>query len=275
MSNIPALSLIIPVYNVEAYLRQCLDSVLSQTLENIEVICINDGSTDNSLKILREYARRDHRVLVISQTNHGVATARNIGIKKARGEFIAFIDSDDFYPDNDTLDLVYQTAKKHHAFICGGSLCYFKKNKLITSPIEMEKGYYFLEDGYINYVDYQFDYGFGRFIYQRDFILKNKLFFPNYQRGEDPVFFIKAMCLAQKFYALHKPTYVYRIGYKKVCWSEAKILNTLKSLEASLKLCQQNGLNILAQTIEYRIAKFQKKLAKSRSFWHKILFWKH
>ena len=90
-------SIIIPVYNVERYLRTCLDSVVNQTLQGIEIIAVNDGSTDNSLKILEEYqSRYSDRMRVISTENHGVSHARNLGLSMASGEYIQFVDSDDF-----------------------------------------------------------------------------------------------------------------------------------------------------------------------------------
>ena len=94
----PELSVVIPVYNVAEYLRQCLDSVLGQTLQNLEVIAVDDGSTDGCLAILREYEERDARVRVYQQTNSGQGIARNLGTEHARGEFLTFLDSDDTVP---------------------------------------------------------------------------------------------------------------------------------------------------------------------------------
>jgi CDP-glycerol glycerophosphotransferase len=94
----PELSVVMPVYNVEAYLRECLDTVLTQSLHNLEVIAVDDGSTDGCLAILREFERRDPRVRVLTQTNAGQGIARNLGVQHAQGEFIAFIDSDDTIP---------------------------------------------------------------------------------------------------------------------------------------------------------------------------------
>ena len=91
----PLISVIIPVYNTEEYLKRCLDSVLGNTYRNLEVICVNDGSTDGSLSVLREYAAADPRVRVIDQPNGGVSAARNAGLDAAAGEYISFVDSDD------------------------------------------------------------------------------------------------------------------------------------------------------------------------------------
>ena len=91
-----AISVIIPVYNVEKYLGRCLDSVVNQTFTDIEIICINDGSSDNSLEILKRYAQRDRRIKIFTQENSGLSASRNVGMKYASGDYIYFIDSDDY-----------------------------------------------------------------------------------------------------------------------------------------------------------------------------------
>ena len=104
-------SVIMPIYNASSYLRPALDSVLDQTLFEIELICIDDGSTDNSLEIIKEYRERDERVRIITETNAGPALARNNGIRRARGEYIAFIDADDFV-EPALLETLYELALK-------------------------------------------------------------------------------------------------------------------------------------------------------------------
>ena len=99
-------SVIIPVYNTENYLRACLDSVVNQTLRDIEIICVNDGSTDNSLSILKEYAEKDSRIVLINQKNAGVSVARNNAIAVAKGEYLAFLDSDDWF-EPDAMEAAY------------------------------------------------------------------------------------------------------------------------------------------------------------------------
>ena len=90
-------SVIMPVYNAEDYLRPALDSVIDQTLKDIEIICIDDGSTDKSLEIIKEYQKADSRVRIVTENNAGPGAARNKGIVRARGKYIAFLDADDFY----------------------------------------------------------------------------------------------------------------------------------------------------------------------------------
>ena len=96
----PLISVIIPVYNVELFLEQCLESILWQTYSNVEVICVDDGSTDNSLDICQKYKERDNRVFVIHKDNQGVSSARNTGVDFAHGQYIIFVDADDYLDKN-------------------------------------------------------------------------------------------------------------------------------------------------------------------------------
>ena len=96
----PKVSIIIPTYNVENYLRECMDSVTRQTLKDIEIICINDGSTDGSLEILKEYADKDPRIVLVDKENEGYGVGMNIGLDKASGEYIGIVEPDDFVPLN-------------------------------------------------------------------------------------------------------------------------------------------------------------------------------
>lgn len=115
-------SVIMPVYNVEKYLRQSLDSVLAQTLSEIEIICVDDGSTDGSYDILEEYAAKDQRIIVLKQQNQYAGVARNHGLEKAGGKYVVFWDSDDFFEEN-ALQLLYEQAEKDQAEItvCGAN----------------------------------------------------------------------------------------------------------------------------------------------------------
>ncbi len=123
----PLFSIIIPVYNTERYLAKTLDSVLGQTLTEIEVICVNDGSGDNSLNILKEYAAKDPRIIIINQENQGAGTARNTGLSKASGEYCLFVDSDDFLEAN-ALKTVYNTAKSNAVDVVIFGLNAFNEN---------------------------------------------------------------------------------------------------------------------------------------------------
>lgn len=114
VSNEPLVSVIIPVYNVEPYLKRCLDSVIKQTYKNLQIIVVDDGSTDNSGKICDEYAKKDGRIEVIHKKNGGISSARNKGIKSVHGDFIVFVDSDD-YVDKNYVSILYGELTKEDA----------------------------------------------------------------------------------------------------------------------------------------------------------------
>ena len=253
INYIPKVSVIIPVYNVEEYLRECLDSVVNQTLKEIEIICVDDGSTDSSLEILKEYAKNDNRISVLTQENSGSGKSRNNGINNAKGEFIAFMDSDDFYPSHNTLENMYTKACKYNVNICGGSLNQLKEGKIITDPKLFEEGYTFKKEGVINYQDYQFDYGYWRFIYKRQFLRENQLYFPDYLRCQDPPFFIKAMAISQQFYALREATYVYRVSHKNIQWTERKAQDVAKGLMDCLNLAETQNYDELYFRLSKRV----------------------
>ena len=113
----PKVSVIIPVYNVENYLRECLDSIVNQTLKDIEIILVDDGSTDSSLSICNEYAQKDNRITVLTQQNKGVGAARNKGLERATGDYLYFLDSDDFIK-LETLEKLYSKITETNSAIC-------------------------------------------------------------------------------------------------------------------------------------------------------------
>ena len=122
MNNI-AVSILVPVYNTSLYLEKCLNSLINQTLKNIEIVCVNDGSTDNSLEILEAYANKDSRIVVVNKPNGGLPSARNAGIDVAKGEYLGFVDSDD-YVSLDMFQKMYATAKKKNSeiVVCGAHI---------------------------------------------------------------------------------------------------------------------------------------------------------
>jgi len=133
------ISVIVPVYNVEPYLKRCLDSILSQTYKNLEIILINDGSTDNSGEICEEYSKKDKRIRLIHQINKGAASARNVGLNIVKGSYITFVDSDD-YIECDMLEKLYDN-RVPEGFVGNGSIIIYKnKQKIVKS-----KKYYKLE----------------------------------------------------------------------------------------------------------------------------------
>lgn len=135
--KLPLISVIIPVYNVEEYLSRCLDSVIKQTYTNLEIIVVDDGATDNSGKICDEYREKDKRIKVIHKLNGGLSDARNVGLDTATGEYISFIDSDDWV-SNDYIEYLYLLLVKNE---CDVSVCGFcrTKEKILKKKMETKK----------------------------------------------------------------------------------------------------------------------------------------
>lgn len=244
--SMPKVSVIIPIYNMEAYLREALDSVIKQTLRDIEIICVNDGSTDYTQLILEEYSWKDQRIKVISQSNHGVAYSRNTAVSKATGEYLYFLDPDDWIPDERVLEDLYRTAKDQNVMICGGRLVEHCANGVVNKNwLGHQSKYSFEKNGLMPYKDYQFDYGWVRFIYNREFIVKNNLTIPDTSFYEDPVFFVNVMDKAEYFYGMDRDTYAYRTGYKSATLSLAKVCDLLKGMYQIIELSEKKGYDQL------------------------------
>lgn len=147
ISDNELISIVVPVYNVEKYLKRCLDSLVNQTYKNIEIILVNDGSTDSSLEICKGYAKKDSRVKIISKKNEGLGYTRNEGINIAKGIYIAFIDSDD-YVDENFYEKLYVSAKKYNSDMVYASFKSVDKNNKMrtTFNIKLNKQVYIGED---------------------------------------------------------------------------------------------------------------------------------
>lgn len=157
------------------------------------------------------------------------------------------MDPDDFYYSSEVLEKLYTKAKENEVKICGGSLVH-----LVDGAIELQKDKKnpFIFSGMgggsiIAYRDYQYDYGYTRFIYAREFLIQNSVFFPNYRRYQDPPFFIKAMALASQFYAIYEPVYVYRKSHKKIEWTEQRVIDVINGICDCMRLSLQYKLNQL------------------------------
>lgn len=197
------ISVIIPVYNVEKYLKRCLDSVINQTLRDIEIICINDCSTDNSLEILKEYAQNDTRIKLINlKEKQNAAIARNYGLDNAQSEYLGFVDSDD-YIDLDFYEKLYNCALKTNADIIKGNLkekCL--DNKIIISPMNndiMQSGekMHFFSD-------------WQTAIYKKSLIDKNSIKFPTEcPKGQDIVFLCRCVVKTQTLNIIDDTYYNY------------------------------------------------------------------
>ncbi len=253
------ISIIIPVYNAESDLDQCFMSIFNQTLKDIEIVCVDDGSTDQSLSLLICYALRDKRIKVISQKNAGAGIARNEGIRIASGDYLAFLDADDKYPSNDVLECLYNSAKNSGCYICGGNIC-INNNGVIENENDKD----FCEDGVVNYSEYQKDYGFYRFIYYRQYIVDNDIFFPVYRRYQDPPFFVKAMAEAGEFYAICKDVYQYNWDPAHIEWTPSKIINVICGITDCIRLSKEYCLpNLHYESVRRLEVSFKERIVNA------------
>ena len=146
----PIISIIVPIYNRGKWLPNCLDSISSQTFKDWECILINDGSTDNSLKIAQEYAANDPRFIVFSQENQGVSAARNLGLDHAQGKWLAFVDSDDEIAP-DYLEILYKLGEDNNADLVNASIEFVYDNNQTSSLILKDSIYNTLDEDFENY----------------------------------------------------------------------------------------------------------------------------
>ncbi len=240
----PKISVIVPVYNMEKYLEECLDSIIAQTLSDIEIICINDGSKDNSLPLLKDYAAKDSRIIIIDKENEGVGKARNDGIRSATGEFIAFMDSDDYYPSIFALERLYETAIKYNVKVAGGSLLYLLPNGTFDKEPEcLEKyGISFSKKQVDHFVNYQYDYGYTKYIFSRQMLVENNIVFPPIKRFQDPVFFVSAMEKADLFACIEDDVYCYRRIRTPSKYCVSNTVDFFRGLCANLEFSRSHGM---------------------------------
>ncbi len=210
----PRVSVIVPVYNVEQYLRQCLDSIVNQTLREIEIICVDDGSTDSSLEILQEYAARDPRITILTQENLHAGVARNAGLTVARGEYLSFLDSDDFF-ELDMLEINYNRLKQDSSdisvFLATRIDCVSgdtdimtwimnSKEEVLDTNIEKDKVFKIFSPTCWNKV------------YKKSLIDKYKLRYQNLENANDVYFSYMATVFSNRISLIQQPLMFYRIN---------------------------------------------------------------
>ena len=214
LGRVKKVSVLVPVYNVECYLRQCLDSVLAQTLKDIEVVCVNDGSTDSSPAILKEYASKDSRIKIINQKNSGYGTAMNVATDNATGEYIGIVEPDDFI-EPDMFEILYNAAVQNsldfvksdfYRFTTdeNGKPCpvYFAQSK---KPVDYNSVFCPLEKP----ESFRFEMNTWCGLYKRDFILKNNIRY-NTTPGasfQDNGFYFLTQTFAKRVMLLNKAFY--------------------------------------------------------------------
>lgn len=208
--SLAKISIIVPVYNVEEYLPKCLDSLITQTYPDIKIVCVNDGATDNSKKILQEYAKKDARIKVISQTNAGLSAARNTGLKHVDTEYVMFCDSDDYY-DKQMCKKMLEVMEKSQADVatCGIKMKYLTHSE----QKESDENYYRLKLRGKHIINddvlFKTDVSVCNKIFRMDLINQYQLTFPHGFNNEDFFFFNTYVAVADTIYHLNRQLYNY------------------------------------------------------------------
>lgn len=221
-------SVLMPIYNASTYLRQSLDSVTNQTLTNIEVICINDGSTDNSLEIIREYAERDSRIVIIDKPNSGYGDSMNRGLDIAKGKYIAILEPDDWY-EPDMLETLYNLAIEHNLDVVKGDFYQY------SNQTRQDRQYHLFRLEQCNKVFnsnqdtfvYSLQPSIWSALYKREFLIKNNIRFLDTPGAsyQDTSFNFKVFATARRTMFVDKPLLHYRIDN-----SQSSINNIAKKL---------------------------------------------
>lgn len=295
-------SIIIPVFNVENYIQQCMDSVLAQTFTNYECILVNDGSTDNSKKICEKYCLNYKSFRLVNQKNMGLSEARNTGIKYARGNYIVFLDSDDFIKETalkDLYDTILNNGRKEIIIsttfayyesekISKARICNFQKQIMINSEVLWK-----------TFTDSKFVVAAWTLTVERQFILKNQLWFEPNLLHEDELWYPIAIAMAQEIIVNDKPFYYNRCDRKgsitntlniKKCFDKLEIIEKLSHIavdDACQKAfnyrCGQLMTGIIKEYSNYTNIDKDKKLLykikskihvlwKTRKFKYKLLY---
>ena len=248
-------SIIIPVYNAEETLCKTLESAMAQTVYPKEIICIDDGSTDHSLKILETYAEKHEYISIIRQENSGPGIARNKGLEIAKGQYVCFLDADDYYIDCRALDKMVEACKQNHVKICGSFRQMYNTESGKTTKTKLHRGACIDKpDGVLRYfADLQNDFYYQSYIFERKMLEENHIIFPNYRRYQDPPFFLRAMLQAEKFWVMPVELYCFRKNTSQTLLKKMRMADCLKGMRDNFRLAKEYHLKRLQKQLLYRI----------------------
>ena len=263
----PKVSIIIPIYNSENFLHRCLESALRQTYKNLEIICINDASTDNSLRIIENYARKDNRIKFYThETNSGLGAARNTGIENSTGKYIAGIDSDD-YAELNMIEIAVNAAEKNSSDIVCFGFNYFNNSGKLNSFTPINKN--------INLQSSDVDFfkitnpAFWNKLWKRELYTKNNILFPPFVYFQDLATTPRILFYASKLTILSNALYNYQIreGSATLSWGAKHLIDYLtvydilwsffKEKRTDYKF-KQDYLNSVNQMLNFHLSSFNK-----------------
>ena len=206
------ISVIVPIYNQEKYLEECIESIINQTYHNLEIILVNDGSTDNSLEICKKYKKKDKRIIIIDKENKGLSSSRNAGLRKATGDYIMFCDSDDYYLPDTCLLMEKEITEKDADYVIGNYINCYEDGKFWKKPIFDKKLYPNFKVEITDYTKsfYIMSSSVCNKIFRKSFLDKNEFVFVEGLPAEDAIFTTACFVKSTKVYYIKDIIYAYR-----------------------------------------------------------------
>lgn len=251
----PKVSVIVPVYNVEEYLPTCLDSLINQTLREIEIICVNDGSTDKSLSILQSYAKKDNRIIIINKENSGPGDSRNVALNCVNGEFVLFVDGDDWI-DKKTCSVCYEKAKEN-------DVDFISFNANIVCGDDVKPYYYYgmKEDKTVIFNDVERKIFYERFhschyCFKSSFLNENKIRYPQLFLCEDVPFILRCWLEAKKVYCIADCFYNYVQRQSSITHVNTHMMDifpVLKQIEVLLNKYQKTNKRLFSDFSNWKL----------------------
>ncbi len=255
-------SIIMPVYNGERFLEKSIESVSKQTIDDFELICVDDGSTDNSLDLLYQLQEKYDFIKILTQENQGSGKARNYGIDEASGEYIGFLDADDIFVDEDALEKMYEIGHIHDADLVAGNLQELLPNgKLIYNSNYTDNNYYeFKTIEKIPSKEYGVPWAFYKNIYKKSFLVEKDIRFRDLIRGQDPVFMAEVLVNLDEIYGVPVVLYAYLFPEKGNTYgkvnSPKKRLHYVTHYKRTFDIFEEGGLENLSEQYKPKFLNF-------------------
>jgi glycosyltransferase involved in cell wall biosynthesis len=247
------LSIIVPVYNAEKHLKECLCSIINQTLKEIQIIIINDGSSDNSKEIILDYVSKDDRILFIDSTNEGVSAARNKGIAQASGKYLGFVDADD-YLDERMYQQLFEITEGQQAPMAICNAIQVANKQPFRKRLQLKNDCFFVSDKkkvMLDFLSFKYDSANWNKIYLSDIIRKNNLkFHKQLSIWEDLLFNLQFVIYTNKIVVLEEGLYYYRIHPTSVIAASKLSVSEQYNLfyKSYLSFCNKNSLHLEKET---------------------------
>ena len=253
--NIDFVSVIVPVYNADRYIDDCIKSILAQTYPYFEIICVNDGSTDKSLSLLKKYRQQDSRVRIFNKTNSGVSSSRNLGIKKARGNLVSFVDADDILHPQ-FLECMVSTLQRSQTDVVCCRYSIFQKKQADIHKFNTQYSYRCNKHTLISYLLHLTEYNYmawGKIYHKKS--IQSIWFHEKIQYGEDALFFLTLLLKSRKFSFVPLNLYFYRESLNSLTrapFNSKKIADAISSFLICQELANIHKISFISKLLFLR-----------------------